>query len=47
MKMNITSKKMTAQKMTPKQMMMAKTANPKDKITGADFKALKKKTKKK
>ncbi len=39
--------KMVAKKMTPKPMMMAKAANPKNKITGADFKALKKKTKKK
>ena len=34
-------------KMTPKQMMMAKAAAPANKITGADFKALKKKPKKK
>lgn len=33
--------------MTPKQKEMAKAAAPKTKITGADFKALKKKTKKK
>lgn len=29
--------------MTSKQIAIAKAANPKDKITGADFKALKKK----
>jgi len=33
--------------MTPKQMQMAKAAAPTNKITGADFKALKKKPKKK
>lgn len=34
-------------KMTPKQMMIAKAAAPTNKITGADFKALKRKPKKK
>lgn len=43
MTMTMTAKK----KITPKQMMIAKKADPKDKITGADFKALKKKPKKK
>jgi len=32
--------------LTPKQKKIASTANPKDRITGADFKALKKKKKK-
>ena len=32
-------------KMSPKQMKMAEAAKPKDKITGADFKAMKKKGK--
>lgn len=31
-----------AKKLTPKQKKLANVANPKDKITGADFKALKK-----
>lgn len=34
-------------KMSPKQKKIANTANPKNKITGADFQALKKKPKKK
>jgi len=33
--------------LTPKQKKIASVANPKDKITGADFKSLKKKPKKK
>ena len=33
--------------LTPKQMKIANAAKPADKITGADFKALKKKKKKK
>ena len=37
---------MNTKKMTPKQIKIAKAATPKTKITGADFKALKK-TKKK
>lgn len=38
--------KKTAKKaMSPKQKKIAKAANPKNKITGADFKALKKKAK--
>ena len=38
---------MKSKKMTPKQMKIAKTAMPANKITAADFKALKKKPKKK
>lgn len=34
---------MKSSKMTPKQTKIASSANPKNKITGADFKALKKK----
>jgi hypothetical protein len=33
--------------LTPRQKKIASAANPKDKITGADFKSLKKKPKKK
>ena len=35
--------KKSAKKLSPKQKKLAGASNPKDKITGADFKALKKK----
>lgn len=38
--------KKTAEKLSPKQKEIAKAAKPKNKITGADFKALKKSSKK-
>jgi len=39
-------KKKSAKKLSPKQKKIAGAANPKDKITGEDFKALKAKKKK-
>jgi hypothetical protein len=38
--------KKTSEKLSPKQKAIAKAAPPRDKITGADFKALKKSSKK-
>jgi hypothetical protein len=38
---------MATKKLSPKQKKLASAAEPRDKITGADFKALKKTTKKK
>ena len=39
------AKKAAKKPLSPKQKKIAKAANPKNKITGADFKALKKKAK--
>jgi len=41
------SKKMPAKKYSPKQKKLARVAPPRDKITGADLKKLKKRSKKK
>ena len=38
---------MAKKKLTPKQMQIARVAPPRNKITGADFKALKKRKRKK
>jgi hypothetical protein len=44
---HLQERKVMKKSLTPKQMKIANAANPKDKITGADFKALKKKKAKK